>query len=160
MVSTCIYHIIFTIYPIVPVAITTGASDVTVLETNDAMFMCVFEANPMPVQYTWQFTDSAGTTTELTDGDKYVIQSSSGDNSFTTTLTIISTVYADRGTYNCSAVNMANDLQFISSDLARLTVYGKLHQHSYMLMHSWPGANLILMTVSIMAQLYNGIMCV
>ena len=62
---------------------------------------CVFEADPAPFEYICQFTDSTGTTMELTDGDKYVIQSSSGDNSLTSTLTITATMYADRGTYNC-----------------------------------------------------------
>ena len=84
------------------------------------------EANPIPFQYYWQFTDSAGTTVELTDGSKYVIQSSSGDNSFTTTLTITSTVYADHGTYNCVAMNrIGPGYLHIASDSALLVIYGK-----------------------------------
>ena len=82
----------------------------------------------------WQFTDSTGTTVELTDSDKYVIQSSSGDldNNFTTTLTVISTSYADRGTYNCSASNMIDNLEFTDSDLASLIVHGKYMYFLYL----------------------------
>ena len=110
---------------IVPIAVTTGASDITVIENNDITFTCVFEADPTPFEYMWQFTDSAGTTMELTDDDKYIIQSSSGDNSFTTTLTVLSTVYADRGTYNCSASNLVGSLEFSDSNVASLTIFGK-----------------------------------
>ena len=74
----------YTVTPIVLVAITTGVSDATVFESNNATFTCIFEANPMPIQYMWQFADSNGTTMELMNGDEYIIQSSSGDNSFTT----------------------------------------------------------------------------
>ena len=79
----------------------------------------------MPVQYMWQFTDSTGTTVELTNGDKYTIFSYSGDNSFMTTLTVTSTVFADRGNYSCSASNIANNRDFTDSNLASLIVYGK-----------------------------------
>ena len=111
----------------VPVAITTGASDVTVLESSDATFTCIFEANPTPgpTQYMWQFTDSTGTTVRLINDDKYVIQSSSGDNSFTTTLTVTSAMYDDRGTYSCSATNIANNLEYTNSGTASLIVYGE-----------------------------------
>ena len=118
----------YTVTPIVPAAITTGASDVTVLESNNATFTCTFEANPTPTQYMWQFTDSTGTTMELMNGDEYIIQSSSGDNSFTTSLTVTSTEYDDRGTYSCTATNMIDDgTQYTDSDLADLTVHGKQH---------------------------------
>ena len=110
---------------IVPVAVITEASDVAVIENNDATFTCVFEADPTPFEYMWQFTDSTGTTMELSDGDKHVIQSSSEDSNFTTILTITSTEYADHGTYNCSASNMINDLAYTSSDVATLTIHGR-----------------------------------
>ena len=115
----------YTVSPIVPAAITTGASDVTVLENNDATFTCIFEANPTPTQYMWQFTDITGTTMELVNGSKYIIQSSSGDNSFTTSLTVTSTEYDDRGMYSCSATNMIDGTQYTDSDSADLTVHGK-----------------------------------
>ena len=111
----------------VPAAITTGASDVTVLENSDATFTCIFEANPTPgpTQYMWQFTDSTGTTVRLINDEKYVILSSNGDNSFTTTLTITSAIYDDRGTYNCSATNNASNFEYTNSGTASLTVYGE-----------------------------------
>ena len=96
----------------------------TVLENSDATFACIFEANPTPTQYMWQFTDSTGTTMELVNGNKYVIQSSSGDNSFTTSLTVTSTEYDDRGTYSCSATNMIDGAPYTDSDSADLRVYG------------------------------------
>ena len=64
---------------------------------------------------------------ELMDGDEYIIQSSSGDNSFTTMLTVPSTEYDDRGTYSCSASNMIDGVQYTDSDSASLIVYGKQH---------------------------------
>ena len=124
MVSSTFSSYIITVSPIVPAAITTGPSDVTVLENSDATFTCIFEANPTPTQYMWQFTDSTGTTMELMDGVEYTIQPSSGDNSFTTMLTVTSTEYDDRGTYGCSATNMIDGAQYTDSDSADLRVYG------------------------------------
>ena len=121
-------HSDYTVSPIVLVAITIGASDATVLENSDATFTCIFEANPTPTQYMWQFIDSTGTTMELMNGDEYIIiQSSSGDNSFTTMLTVTSTKYDDHGTYSCSATNIIDGTQYTDSDSASLTVYGKQH---------------------------------
>ena len=96
----------------------------TVCENSDATFTCTFEANPTPTQYMWQFTDSTGTTMELMNDDKYIIQSSSGDNSFTTMLTVTSTEYDDCGTYSCSASNIIDGAQYTDSDSADLTVHG------------------------------------
>ena len=59
------------------------------------------------------------------DGDEYIIQSSSGDNSFTAMLTVTSTEYDDHGTYSCSATNMIDGTQYTDSDSASLIVYGK-----------------------------------
>ena len=109
----------------VPAAITTGASDITVLVNSDATFTCIFETNPTPFEYDWQFTNSTGTTVRLINDDKYVIQSSSGDNSFTTTLTVTSATYDDRGTYSCGATNIANNVEYTNSGTASLIVYGE-----------------------------------
>ena len=139
----------YTITPIVPAAITTGASDVTVLESNNATFTCTFEANPIPTQYMWQFTDSTGTTMELMNGDEYIIQSSSGDNSFTTMLTVTSTKYDDRGTFSCSATNIIDGTQYTDSDSADLTVHGKQH---FLILYYYTVSPIVLVAVTIGAS--------
>ena len=98
-------------------------SDVTILAGSEAVFTCTFEAYPVP-DVEWQFTDSNGTT-NTTNGDRYTIGLSIGDKSVTTTLTIASTAYADRGVYSCSASNVIDGVVYTATSSAILTIYGK-----------------------------------
>ena len=122
-IAQCSSHL--SIMLLVIAAVIAGPSDRVVLQNYATMFMCTFEANPTPFQYMWHFTDSTGTTEVLNANNKYVILSSSDGNNFSITLNITSTVYDDRGTYNCSATNLVNDIQYTASASATLIVYGK-----------------------------------
>ena len=53
-----------------------------------------------------------------------MIQVSNDGNSYTSTLTITSAEYADRGTYSCGASNIVNGVERTVSDSASLIVHG------------------------------------
>ena len=91
------------------------------------------------------------------NGNKYIIQSSSGDNSFTTTLTVTYTEYDDRGTYSCSASNMIDGVQYTDSDSASLTVNtSKQHFLIYIITPSLLYYSTVLLLHSVQCTECNG----
>ena len=90
----------------VPPQITDGPDNVTVMEGEDAVFICEATAQPRP-QITWWMTQDDGSSVIIGSGDsKYsVIERESGRAGFESILTVLGTTPTDDGIYICRAVN-------------------------------------------------------
>jgi hemicentin len=97
-------------------SITSHPNNAQVNAGSTVNFSCTADAYPEP-EFTWKFG-----TTVLTSHEDIAISSPTGNDPYTSTLTLKDVKTSDAGSYSCSVANMKGT---VSSQTANLTVYVK-----------------------------------
>ncbi len=80
--------------------------DVTIIEGNNAVFVCQASALPRPA-VNWDYYDPvSNSTSRVMDDADYDIEAMEGNRVLTSTLTVLFTDASDFGEYRCTAINV------------------------------------------------------
>ena len=106
--------------------ITQTPVDVTVIEGNNAVFVCQASALPRPA-VNWDYFDPvSNSTSRVMHSDDYdIMEAMDGDRVLTSNLTVLSTDVSDFGEYRCTAINVV----WVVSATASLFVHSELRIH-------------------------------
>ena len=107
--------------------ITRNPIDVTIIEGNNAVFVCQASAFPRPA-IIWDYYDLVSNSTSRVMGgaDYDIMEAVDGDRILTSNLTVLSTDVSDFGQYRCTAINMVG----VVSTTASLSIHSELGIHA------------------------------
>ncbi len=120
----CTYMYIYLQFNAVSPNITQSPVDVTIIEGNNAVFVCQASALPRPA-INWDYYDPvSNSTSRVMNGADYdIMEAMDGDRVFTSTLMVLPTDVSDFGEYMCTAINMVG---MVSNATASLSVHSEL----------------------------------
>ncbi len=103
--------------------ITQNPVDVTIIEGNNAVFVCQASALPIPA-VNWDYYDPVSNSISrvMDDADYDIMEIMEVDRVLTSTLTVLSTDASDFGGYRCTAINVVG----MVSATASLSVHSEL----------------------------------
>ncbi len=103
--------------------ITQSPVDVTIIEGNNAVFVCQASALPIPA-VNWDYYDPVSNSISrvMDDADYDIMEIMEVDRVLTSTLTVLSTDASDFGEYRCTAINVVG----MVSATASLSVHSEL----------------------------------
>ncbi len=103
--------------------ITQSPVNVTIIEGNNAVFVCQASSLPRPA-VNWDYYDPVSNSTSrvLNDADYDIMETLDGERVLTSTLTVLSTDASDFGVYRCTAINVVG----MVSATASLSVHSEL----------------------------------
>ncbi len=128
----CTYMYIYLQSNAVSPTITQSPVDITIIEGNNAVFVCQASALPRPA-INWDYYDPvSNSTSRVMDGADYeIVEAMDGDRVLTSIFTVLSTDVSDFGEYRCTAINVVG----VVSATASLSVYGELYMDIYPLIN-------------------------
>ncbi len=103
--------------------ITQSPVDVTIIESNNAVFVCQASALPRPA-VNWDYYDPVSNSTShvMNGADYNILKAMDGARILTSILTVLSTDVTDFREYWCTAINIVG----MVSAAASLSVHGEL----------------------------------
>ena len=103
--------------------ITQSPVDVTIIESNNAVFVCQASALPRPA-VSWDYYDPVSNSTShvMNGADYNILKAMDGARILTSILTVLSTDVTDFREYWCTAINIVG----MVSAAASLSVHGEL----------------------------------
>ena len=109
---------------VVSPTITQSPVDITIIEGNNAVFVCQASALPRPTVNWDYYNPVSNSTSRVMNGVDYeIMEAMDGERVLTSTLTVLSTDVSDFGEYMCTAINVVG---MVSNATASLSVHSEL----------------------------------
>ena len=106
--------------------ITQSPVDVTVIEGNNAVFVCQASALPRPTVNWDYYNPVSNSTSRVMNGADYeIMEAMDGDRVLTSTFTVLFTDSSDFGECRCTAINVVG----VVSATASFSVHSELRIH-------------------------------